>query len=170
MSEFICGTNKYEIGGESQTIFLPVSFENLPEEIKVQGQTLYLPSPFHVSLVYIGKMIKKYKITIPDFANKIVGDFCDFTKTNDIDLIRYTNEFKFVTKNEKQTVVVMCEVSNLNKFFDLINQKYRLNVLYMPTHVTVYGDVKGRRGVWLMDEDDIKNFTVPIKNPIGRKL
>src|SRR3989344_5957913 len=129
-SRFICETKKYKIGGEKEdtTIYLPVSFEGLPEEVKVQEQTLYFPNPFHVSLVYIGKIVEKYNITIPNFLNKIVNDFCEFTKTHDIEVVRYNNEFKFVARNDKKTVIVMCEVSNLNKFFDSINKKYELHI------------------------------------------
>ncbi|MBI2630966.1 hypothetical protein HYW73_01975 [Candidatus Nomurabacteria bacterium] len=63
MSKFICGGNEYEIVND--TIFRPVSFKNLPEEIKVQGEILHLISPtsnvpFHVSLVYIKKIIDRY--------------------------------------------------------------------------------------------------------------
>jgi hypothetical protein len=166
-SEFMCGNEKYKIGND--TIYLPVSFNNLPEEIQVKGQTLYLPTPFHVSLVYIGKMIEKYNISIPNFKEKIASDFCEFTKAHDINILRY-NEFRFVEKEEKKTVIVMCEVSNLDKFFDLINKKYGLHIKYMTTHITLYGNLKKKSGIWLMDEDDIKNFTVPIENPIGKTL
>jgi len=169
--KFICGKDKYELGGlNTDLIFLPVSFENIPQEIKAQEYTLYFPTPFHVSLVYIGKIVKKYSISIPDFLNKIVGDFCNFIKTNPIEVIRYNNEFRLANRDGKKTIVVMCEVSNLNKFFDFVNQKYKLNIKYTPTHVTLYNTVKGEPGISLMDLDDIKNFTVPIENPIGRLL
>ena len=169
-SKSVCGKDKYKIGGTTNTIYLPVDFEGLPEEINIHGQTLYLPGPFHVSLVYVGRIIDKYEISIPDFINKVEEDFCEFTKTHDIDIVRFTNEFKFVEREGKKTVVAMCEVSNLNKFFDLINKKYGLNIKYMPTHVTLYGNLKDKPGIYLMNEDDIKNFTVPIENPIGHEL
>ncbi len=166
---FICGGNKYVIS-PTNTIWLPVSLENLPKEIEVQGCTLYFPSPFHVSLVYVGRIIETYNISIPDFLNKIINDFCDFTATNNIEVIRYNNEYKFVSRDGLKTVVVMCEVSNLNKFFDFINKKYKLNIKYPPTHVTLYNTLKGEPGIYLMDSNDIKNFTVSIPNPIGHLL
>ncbi len=64
----------------------------------------------------------------------------------------------------------MCEVSNLNKFFDLMNKKYGLNIKYPSPHATLYNVLKGKSGIYLMDSDDIKNFTVPIPNPIGHPL
>jgi len=130
MSErFICGGNKYELMGLNENVIsLSVSFENLPKKIQVKEDTFYLPSPFHISLIYIQRIIDNYNILIPDFFNKIIEDFCDFTKTNNIELIGYKNEYKLVERNGKKTIVVMCEVSNLNKFFDLINEKYELAI------------------------------------------
>src|SRR3989344_6054996 len=74
--KYICGDKKYIL--QDQVIYLPVSLKNLPEEIKVQGETLYFPTPFHISLVYVRKIIENYNISIPDFSNKIANDFCDF--------------------------------------------------------------------------------------------
>lgn len=173
MSDFICEGTKYElVGTNKDTLSLPIDLEGLPEEVEVQGRTLYLPMPFHVSLVYIGKIIEKYKVSTPDFLEKVVDDFCNFTATHEIKLISYKNdEYKFVSRDEtKQTVVVMCEVSNINKFYDVMNEKYGLNLKYPATHVTLYNTLKGQPGTWLMDEDDIKDFTTPIDNPIGYPL
>jgi len=170
--KFICEGEKYKLGGiNNDVIGLSVSFENLPEEIKIQETKLYPPAPFHVSLVYVRKTIANYNILIPDFSNRIVEDFCDFTKSNPIEITRYNNEYKFVNRDGiKKTVIVMCEVSNINKFFDLMNKKYGLNVKYPVTHVTLYNTLKGEPGIYLMDQDDIKNFTTPIKNPLGFSL
>ncbi len=167
----ICVNDKYEIAVDKDWIGFSVSLENLPDEININGTTFYFPNPFHVSLVYIGKIIEKYNISIPDFKDKIIDDFCNFTKTNKIELIRYTNEYKLVSRDGiNKTVIVMCEVSNLDKFYDFINKKYALSIKCLPTHVTLYNTAKGKPGFYLMDEDDIKNITVPIENPLGRLL
>src|SRR3989344_2773066 len=153
-TQIICG-NKYWLS--NQTIGLAVSFKNLPEEIKVQGETFFFPTPFHVSLVYIGKIIQKYDISIPNFENKIVNDFCDFTKANNIEITSLSDEYRLVSRDGiNKTVVIMCEVSNLNKFFDFLNKKYSLNVKYLPTHITLYNTIKGKSGIYLLDSDDLK--------------
>lgn len=166
-TKLIC-EGKYWFSNE--TIGLPVALENLSEEIKFKGETFYFPTPFHVSLVYIGKIIKKYNISIPDFQDKIINDFCDFTKTYSVKITRYNNEYKLAERNGLKTVVVMCEVSNIKFFFDLINKKYNLDIKYPTTHVTLFNTQKGKSGIYLMDMEDIKNFTIPIDNPIGRSL
>lgn len=163
MSKFICGKEKYALGGPREdTIGLPVSFLNLPATIEVEGLTLYLKTSLHISLVCIGKIIEKHNIIIPDFFNKVVTDFCEFTKMKSIDLVRCRDEFKLVSENERRSLIVMCDVSNLNKFFDLVNEKYNLQLEYPPTHVTLY---TLQKGIFLIDARAIEQLTKTIKNP-----
>lgn len=163
--KLIC-ENKYEF--VFQTIGLPVELKNLPNELLMDGNTLLLKTKFHVSLVCIGKIIEKYNVSIHDFENKIVNDFCEFSKTYNIKVLEY-NDFKFVARDDLKTIIVMCKVSNLDKFFELINKKYKLNIEYPPTHVTLY-TLEGKLGIFLTDSNDIKNLTKLIPNPIGHKL
>jgi len=168
--EYICGGSKY-MSHDGKVIHLPFTLDNLPEKIEVKEQKLLLQhgGQFHVSLFYIEQLIEKYNIQVPDFLNKVVNDFCEFTKKNDIDIIRYKNEYRFVQKSGKTTVVVMCEISNLNGFFDFVNDKYKLDIEYPVPHVTLY-TLDGDTGTSLRDVDDIENYTELIGNPIGLLL
>jgi len=143
-----------------------VSFDKLPEEIEVERYKLFLKDSFHVSLVCVGKIIEKNNINIKetDFLEKVITDFCNFTKENKVDLIRYRDEFKFVEEDEKRSMVVMCDISNLDKFFDFINKKYDLNLEYPPTHITLY-TLQPNVGIFFTDSEDVKNLTRPIENP-----
>jgi hypothetical protein len=165
--ELICG-DKYQFFTKNKIIGLPVKLENLPNKIEVEGNSLLLRSSFHVSLVCIGKIIEKYNIFISDFENKIINDFCEFVKTNEVKVLQF-NDFKFVARDEKKTVVVMCKVSNLDNFFYNINKKYKLEIEYPPTHVTLY-TLDGKSGIFLTNANDIKNLTKSIPNPIGHPL
>lgn len=146
------------------TIILPVSITGLPTEINAEGYKLTPRNEFHVSLVCIGKIIEKHNVSIPEFISKVTGDFCDFVQANNIDFLRYRDEFKFAAQNEKRSVVVMCDVSNLEKFFVLLNKKYGLNLEYPPTHVTLY-TLQQQMGIYLTDSEDIKKLTKLIPNP-----
>ena len=173
MSKFICSGNIYELVGEKEDVItLSISLHNLPSQIEAEGYTLYFPNFFHVSLVYIGRLIEKYKIAIPDFKNRIIKDFCEFTKIHNVELVCYSDNYRFVSKPDRdiKTVVVLCEISNLDKFFYLINKKYTLKIKPMTTHVTLYNTAKGEPGMYLMDEDDLRSFTKQIKNPLGFSL
>lgn len=161
--KLICG-GKFVFGHE--TISLLVFLEDVPSEITFEGDTFLLNDFLHVSLVCIGKIIERYNINIPDFKDKIIQDFCEFSSENDIKLVSYTNEYKFVEKDDKKTIVVMCNVSNLSKFFELINKKYKLNIEYPPTHITLY-KLPNKMGIFLIDSNDIENFTRPISSSNG---
>ncbi len=170
MPKFICGGSKYEIGGTKEdAIGLPVFFTGLPKTIKVGEYTLLLKDSFHVSLVCIGKIIEKHGVSIPDFINKLIADFCEYTLTESIDLIRYRDEFRSVEKDEKRSVVVMCDMTNLDNFFKLMNKKYGFEVEYPPTHVTLY-TLPQNAGIFLIDGIDIAKLTKVIPNPIGKLL
>lgn len=165
MTKFICGREKYVLGGPKEdSIGLPVSFSNLPKKMDVEGYTLLLKNSFHISLVSVGKIIDNYKVLTSDFLDRVVADFCDFVRENEIELIGYRDEFRFVSENERRAVIAMCDVSNINKFFDLINEKYKLNLEYPPTHVTLY-TLQPDSGIFVTDANGIEKFTKPIANP-----
>ena len=161
---YICNGNKYTF--RDGTITLPVLFNNLPEEIEIDGYKLFLKSNFHISLVCLGKIIEKHDISIPDFENLVIKDFCEFTKNNDISLVKYSGEFRFVAEKEKRSVILMAEVSNLDKFFNILNQKYGLNVESQPTHVTLY-TLQPDMGIFITDSKDLENLTKVIESPVG---
>lgn len=166
-NEFICG-NKYTIS-PTQTIALSVPLDNLPSELITNGNRLILKSSFHISLVCIQDIIIKHNVSISNFRDEVIKDFCDFVKTNDVNLLNYINDFRFAEENDLKTIVVMCEVSNLDKFFEILNKKYKLHIEYPPTHVTLY-KLEDKVGIFLTDADDLKNLTKSIPNPIGRLL
>lgn len=154
---------KYQLGGErEETIGLPVFPQNLPTSIEVEGYTLLRRTDFHVSLVAIGKIIKKHGITDPEFLQNVIADFLEFIKDNEIALLRYRNEFKFVAENERRSVVVMCDVSNLDRFFTRMNEKYHVNAEYPPTHVTLF-TLQPNSGIYLVDARGIASLTKPIE-------
>jgi len=165
-------SEKYALGGSrDEVIGLPVFLTDLPPSIEVNGYTLLLKDEFHVSLVCMEKIIEKQGVPIPNFISEVTADFSAFAPENPIELLRYRNEFRFVEDKgrERKSVIVMCDVSNLGKFFDFFNEKYGLKLEYPPTHVTLY-TLQPNKGIYLVDEEDMKKKTVIMQNPIGRVL
>lgn len=163
--KFICGSEKYTIGGPKEdTIALPMFPAGLPDKITIEGNSLLRKTSFHVSLVCVGKIIEKHNVSIPNFQDEIVTDFCEFIQKNNVDLLRYRDEFRFAFQNEKKAIVVMCDISNLENFFKRMNQKYGLNTECPPTHVTLY-TLQLDKGIFLTDLRDVKQLTKLIGNP-----
>ncbi len=168
MDEFIC-EGKYIFSREHKdTIAVSVLVSDLPKTMEINGEVLNLKTSFHTSLVCIGKIIEKNRIEIPDFVEKVLADFCEFGKDNPIEFKNFREEFYFSAKEAKKTIVVMCDILNLNKFFDFINEKYNLGIEYPPTHVTLY-TLQPDAGIFIVDSEDLKNLAKPIANP-GIKL
>lgn len=164
--KLICG-DKFVFG--HGTISLPVSLKDVPNEIIYLGDTFLVNDFLHVSLVCIEKIIEKYNVKISDFKDKIIKDFCEFSDKNDVGSVFYNNDYRFAEKDDKKTIIITCKVPNLDKFFELINKKYELNIEYPPTHVTLY-KLPGKMGIFLTDASDINNLTKPIPNPLGHSL
>lgn len=165
MPNLICNSQKYQIDSpKNNSIGLIVELDNLPDNIEVEGYKLQRKSHFHVSLISLGKIIEKYKIIRPDFINEVVNYFCEFVKNNSIDFIRFRDEFRFVAHNERRSVIVMCEVSNLNEFYEIINKKYGFDIAMQPTHITIY-TLQPDMGIFLVDDESINNLTKIIALP-----
>lgn len=166
-NNYICNSNKYRLGGQTNgTIALDVAISDLPEHIEVEGNTLLRKTSFHVSLVCIDRIVKRHSISIPDFIEKVISDFCVFINDNDISLTQYRDEFRFVQKEELKSVVVMCDVSNLGKFFNLLNEKYQLSLECQPTHVSLF-TLQLDKAIFLIDSPDLENITKIISRPSG---
>ncbi|MFA5022638.1 MAG: hypothetical protein WC508_06225 [Patescibacteria group bacterium] len=161
--QYICNGTKYTF--RSETISLPVSIESLPPTLKTENCELRLKSSFHISLVPIGKLVEKFDIKDINFKTAVISDFCNFVKENDISFVKHKDEFRFVAQNERKSVILMAEVSNLSKFFDALNQKYKLNTETPPAHITLY-TLQPDIGIFITDSKDLKQLTKVIENPI----
>jgi len=54
MRKYICGSNKYELGGpKKDTIGLPVSISGIPPKIDIEGYELSLKSSFHITQIKV---------------------------------------------------------------------------------------------------------------------
>lgn len=163
---FICGEETYEISEEKPTIGLPVEISGLPESIESEGETLIRRSNFHVSLVCIEQIIKKHNVADSDFVERAESKFCEFVAENPIEFVRFSNEFRFVRLEERASVVAMCEVSNLARFFDVLNDEFSLAVEYPPTHVTLFTK-QPNAGIYLTDSADLLERSVIVPRPDG---
>ena len=163
--KYICGSEKYQIDGpDMDSIGLSVSIDGLPKALIFNDKKLFLKTSFHVTLFAIGKAIQRYNIAIPNFLAITTENFCEFTKEKNVELVRYRNEFRYCVEDNLQSIVVMCDVGNLDTFFQIINRKYGLKIEYPPTHVTLYS-LPLNTGIFLTNSEDIKNLTKPIEIP-----
>lgn len=129
------GNNREKYKFNDGYIFLPLTIENLPSKLNVSGYELLLKEEFHCSLVCIKDLQEKYG---RDAEEKVTKLFYDFILKNKIAFVKYRNEFRLVQRGERVSVIVMCDISNIDTFFKLMDQELGIKSDTQPTHVTIY--------------------------------
>ncbi|MCX6717455.1 MAG: hypothetical protein NTU76_02155 [Candidatus Taylorbacteria bacterium] len=116
-------------------IQLPITIDHLPPKLDVLNYELLLKDELHCSLVCIKNLTNKYG---PDIEKKIIDLFNDFTLNYDIALVNFHNEFRLVHRKERVSVIAMCNISNIDIFYKLLNEKLGISEVIPPMHVTLY--------------------------------
>ncbi len=162
MENYICGGNKYIYKGGY--VALPVEVKDLPNTISVQGNELLLKSSFHVSLVCVKRLIEPYGEAAADIEQKILELFCAFVSKNAISFLTYKNEFRFAVFEERKSAIVLCEVSNLDKFPQLLKSELGIEIPVQPTHVTLY-TLEPDAGIGLNSQAEMEVKSRPVAVP-----
>jgi hypothetical protein len=147
-------------------ITLPVEIGGLPQTLEIEGKRLTVKSSFHVSLVCIKEIVAKFGQDNKNLEQEIIQAFCDFSSPNVISFLGYRNRFRYVKVGEKETVVVMCDVSNLKELFNHINKKFGFKLEVPPTHVTLY-TLQPDVGIGLNNKADINAKTIEVTDQIS---
>jgi hypothetical protein len=155
----------YQIAGPNHdSIGLPVEPPNLPDTITVEGYKLTRRSAFHVTLIAVGRIGTNQRTAVPNFLELILTDFRSFVEQHPVRLLRYRNEFRFASENDRRSLVVTCDLENLDRFYDVLKTRYDLQTEYPPTHVTLY-TLQRDLGIFLTDSNDINRLTKSVPNP-----
>lgn len=163
---FICDGKTYEYG--RAYLMLPLAVSGLPSTISVEGLDLHLKSDFHVTLLCVKNLIRKYG---PKIEDKILRLFCSFIRQHPITFVRFTGEYRFAETNNRKSVVALCEVANLDAFFTLAKKELHISLPFQPTHVTLYTLQPGA-GIGLNSETEMEQMSHPVNlpNEIGYTL
>lgn len=152
-------------------LHLPIKLNNekLPKTIVIQNTNLHIKTSFHVSLMCIKNIEKNCKVE--NIAEKIINLFCEFTKDNEVVFGDFTGEFRFAERDEdgRKSLVGMCNIKNLNNFFDKVNSDFGLNISYQPTHVSFY-TLNLDEAIGLNNQQDIETMTKDISNHLSKEL
>jgi hypothetical protein len=145
---------RYVYGG---FIILPLKIPGLPDTLEVHGEVLRHQPEFHISLVGVKflapKIAKETGENAEDVAKKLVEAFTEFTAKHEVGLIKFIDDFRYVTRDDRAAVFVRCEVSNLKELFAHIHEKTGYILALPPTHVTLYARPgKGIRGIGVVSD------------------
>jgi hypothetical protein len=157
---YICGSTVHAYG--QGYLALPISLEGLPPRLLVGELDLLAKSTFHVSLLCVKNLIRKYGAKVED---EILTLFCAFAKENEVAFVRYTGEFRFAETMERKTIIALCEISNLDVFFTYAEKELNISIPFQPTHVTLY-TLQPELGIGLNSQVEMDQKTQPIEVPV----
>jgi hypothetical protein len=160
MKNYICNGEKYTYS--KGYIMLPVNVSGLPETINVDGNTLSLKSSFHVSLVCVKNILANQNKE--GLEQMVIDSFCKFASENEISFLGFINEFRFAKFNERETLVVRCNVSNLKKFLSELSGMLEIEIPDQPTHITLY-TLQTDAGIGLNSFEELESKSVKIPPP-----
>lgn len=163
---YICDGEEYTY--KKGYIALPVRIDGLPPSVEITRVDLQVKTSFHVSLLCVKNLIEKYGEQIEE---KIISTFCDFVVKRELNLERYQNEFRFAQRanDDKKTLVVMVDISNINEFFEELRKRLDIEVDVQPTHVTLY-TLKLDEGIGINGQEDLKNLTEVVTDQVPEEI
>ena len=122
-------------GSESVWLPLPASlFLPFPAEIEWNTIKFRKKDEFHVTLLHV----KNASIAANVPTEEILTFFDLFIEKHPIEFLSTVDDFRYMQENERKTIVVRCDVSNLDLLFTELNEKFNINVPKQPPHVTIY--------------------------------
>lgn len=129
-------------GAGKNYLLLPLpsgGFRELPETVTVFKTLLTKRPEFHVTIGCITDIVSRTsKIPTLKLENMLLSLFVEQVQKTPIRLVSYSNDFRYATSNERRSLVVRCEVSNMEKLYQLWEKELEAPISRQPTHVTIY--------------------------------
>lgn len=145
---YICGGNTFTY--RKGYIALPLELKRIPETIEVDSIILHRKDEFHISLLCVKNILEN----LPNAEEQILKSFCEYVQEKNISFVKFTGEFRFAEKEERKTVVALCEMENLKEFFNRLSAELSVTIPHQPTHVTVY-TLQPNAGIGLNSPEDL---------------
>lgn len=140
-------------------------FVELPIEITVDQKTLFRKGEFHVSLMALKKLLPLINTVNDDITETdLVQDFLDYQSTVALSDFTLTNELRYVVRGERETIVSMVKVPNIDGLFDVLRAKYGVDIPTQPTHITLY-TLQPEIGIGILSQDELERDSKLITLP-----
>lgn len=131
-------------------IYLPLtqSFAGFPDELPLDGKILHKKEAFHVSLVCVKEIApllaasKKISQIVAEY--RLGLQFNEYAQKHPITFRRFRDEFRHATEEDNESVVLLCDLENLEGFFKELNGAWRVDIPVQPAHTTVYCLIPGK--------------------------
>jgi hypothetical protein len=156
---------------ETGYIYLPVDLplDILPEHLIVSDNSpsFIRKDKFHVSLVCPKVILEKLpEERQSDTEQKIVNIFAHYVKEYPIQLLSFKDEFRLAKRGEKQSVIIMCNTSNITELYKLLSIEIGQNIPIMPGHITLY-TLQKNAGIGIRDDQELAETQIITNNELS---
>jgi hypothetical protein len=156
----------YALYDNSSILLTELVIPELPKELTFKGQKLFVKDEFHITLVSVRHLAE---VINPNdsyrAAHQILQEFNKFIETNSLEEYEISSDLRFVQTDREKTIVVMANVSNLDKFFKHLNHKFSVKLPKQQAHVTLYRYPKDFIGIPIPSLEILESISKPIEIP-----
>lgn len=139
--------------------------DNLPEQVQVEGKVLTRKNEFHISLMAIKNLLPLINAVDKNVTeNDLVQDFLEYQKEAILSEYSLTSELRYVTRNERETIVCMVKVPGIENLFEVLRAKYGVNLPTQPTHITIY-TLQPNVGIGILSNDELNSDSKVVDLP-----
>lgn len=141
---------------ENGYVGLMINILGLPESINVEGVKLIPKSEFHITLINAAATAQFINTeNAESIEAEILEEFKRFITENPIDQYRLFKKFRFVSRDDRKSIIAMAEVPNLQEFFNSLRSSYDKTIPYQPTHATIYV-LPNKGGIGLLSDRELE--------------
>jgi hypothetical protein len=142
-----------------------IQLGNMPEQIVVEGNSLFRKEEFHVSIMAIKNLAPLLNSTnSEEAAERLKDSFLEFEKTHNLTKFNLTGQFRLVKRDERITVVAMVELEGVEELFAFLREKHGVEFPTQPTHITIY-TLQPEAGIGILSEDEMKRDSITVELP-----
>lgn len=146
-------------------ISLPdLELSGLPESIAIDGEILPVQPEHHITLLCAIELAEAVADSVADIEptlQSIVKAFVEFESEHRLDNYDIGDNFYVVEDEDRKSLVVDCQVPNLDKLFDKLDEFYDYKFARQWPHITLYA--RYNEGIGISSSERFSELTRPIE-------
>jgi hypothetical protein len=140
-------------------VAMPLRVAGLASQFTFRSETYHLKEEFHCSLVCVKCIQAGSSDREPSkLGQQVLEEVEVVRKQHEPTFLGYRDELRHVTKNGRQSIVIMVNIANLEPIFEHLRKKLDVELPSQPTHVTLHSTVPNY-GIGIPSQEALETIT-----------
>jgi len=164
-------SDNYVYWGFHESIgYAGIKLSGLPDNVSIKGHELPIKSEFHITLINLEDIAALIdKDNQEKIQKKLIVEVENYLRVDKLEKFKILKQFRFVQRDIRKSVIVMCKLPGADKFFKILREKYNADIPLQPFHITLYASPKDR-GIGLLSDEEVEDYSEPAKLPELKNL